>query len=124
MVVTTSIAGETGTPGMSVYSGAKAALRSFTRVFRRGAAAPAGSGSTRSARGSSGPRPWASPERPADDLAAFESEGAAITPMGRIGRPEEVAAAALFLAFDATFSTGIELPVDGGLAQQLETVPG
>ena len=123
VVVTTSIAGETGTPGMSVYSGAKAALRSFTRVFaaellprgiRVNAVSP---GFVRTpTMGIAGAS--------ADDLAAFESEGAAITPMGRIGRPEEVAAAALFLAFDATFSTGIELPVDGGLAQQLETVPG
>jgi len=37
--------------------------------------------------------------------------------MGRIGSADEVARAALFLAFDATFSTGVELPVDGGLAQ-------
>jgi NAD(P)-dependent dehydrogenase (short-subunit alcohol dehydrogenase family) len=60
----------------------------------------------------------------ADERAAFEREGATVTPMGRIGHPEEVARAALFLAFDATFSTGIELPVDGGLAQQLEVAPG
>ncbi|MFD0852691.1 hypothetical protein ACFQ07_10670 [Actinomadura adrarensis] len=37
--------------------------------------------------------------------------------MGRTGAPEEVAAAALFLAFEATFTTAVELPVDGGLAQ-------
>lgn len=37
--------------------------------------------------------------------------------MGRIGRPDEVATAALFLAADATFTTGVELAVDGGLAQ-------
>ena len=54
-----------------------------------------------------------------EELAAFEKEGNAITPMGRIGTPDEVARAALFLAFDATFTTGTELPVDGGLAQQL-----
>jgi NAD(P)-dependent dehydrogenase (short-subunit alcohol dehydrogenase family) len=32
-------------------------------------------------------------------------------------RPYEVARAVLFLAFDATFTTGAELPVDGGLSQ-------
>ena len=37
--------------------------------------------------------------------------------MKRHGSADEVARAALFLAFDATFTTGVELPVDGGLAQ-------
>ena len=35
--------------------------------------------------------------------------------MRRHGTPDEVARAALFLAFDATFTTGVELVVDGGL---------
>ncbi|WP_414641912.1 SDR family oxidoreductase [Amycolatopsis sp.] len=39
---------------------------------------------------------------------------AASIPMRRIGKPEEVARAALFLAFDATYTTGAELVVDGG----------
>jgi NAD(P)-dependent dehydrogenase (short-subunit alcohol dehydrogenase family) len=42
----------------------------------------------------------------------------ATTPMGRLGRPEEVAKAVLFLASDdSSFVTGIELFVDGGRAQ-------
>jgi hypothetical protein len=35
-------------------------------------------------------------------------------PIGRIGAPGEVAAACLYLAFEATFSTGLDLLVSGG----------
>jgi NAD(P)-dependent dehydrogenase (short-subunit alcohol dehydrogenase family) len=38
-------------------------------------------------------------------------------PMKRFGTAEELAKAVLFLAFDATFMTGVELPVDGGWSQ-------
>ncbi|MCT9081095.1 SDR family oxidoreductase [Streptomyces fulvoviolaceus] len=40
-----------------------------------------------------------------------------LPPLGRLGAAEEVARAALFLATDATFTTGARLPVDGGLGQ-------
>ena len=43
---------------------------------------------------------------------------AAMVPLGRFGQPEEIARPALFLASDdSTFVTGIELIVDGGMAQ-------
>jgi NAD(P)-dependent dehydrogenase (short-subunit alcohol dehydrogenase family) len=40
-----------------------------------------------------------------------------IIPMKRFGTSEEIAKAVLFLAFDATFTNGAELPVDGGWSQ-------
>lgn len=53
------------------------------------------------------------------ERAAFEELGDQITPMKRHGSPEEVAKAVIFLAFDATFTTGAKMSVDGGLGQGL-----
>jgi NAD(P)-dependent dehydrogenase (short-subunit alcohol dehydrogenase family) len=40
----------------------------------------------------------------------------AMVPMGRIGKPEEIASAAVFLASEeSSYISGIDLPVDGGL---------
>ncbi|GGX15570.1 hypothetical protein GCM10010383_51950 [Streptomyces lomondensis] len=55
----------------------------------------------------------------ADERAEFERQGGETTPLKRMGTGEEVAAAALFLAADATFTTNVEFPVDGGFAQGL-----
>jgi NAD(P)-dependent dehydrogenase (short-subunit alcohol dehydrogenase family) len=43
----------------------------------------------------------------------------ALTPMGRIGLPEEIAAGVVFLASDdASFVTGVAVPIDGGFTAQ------
>ncbi|MGN6535237.1 MAG: SDR family oxidoreductase, partial [Mesorhizobium sp.] len=48
---------------------------------------------------------------------AFADMMAKAIPLGRLGQPEELARAALFLASDAgSFVTGIDLRVDGGMA--------
>ena len=51
----------------------------------------------------------------ADEVAGFKSGITSRVPLGRIGRPEEIAAAVLFLAADATFITGEEIVAGGGL---------
>lgn len=52
------------------------------------------------------------------DPEEFFTQLERMIPMGRVGRPEEVADAAVFLASDeASYITGIELPVSGGLGQ-------
>ncbi len=48
----------------------------------------------------------------------FEKQLAGLIPLGRLGRPEELANSALFLASDdSSFITGVDLCVDGGLSQ-------
>lgn len=117
IIVTGSTASIKGAPAFSVYAASKAAIRSFARNWivdlkgtgiRVNVLAP---GST-STPGWHGLAP--SPEANREMIAAVE----AATPLGRLGAPEEIAAAALFLASDeSSFVSGIELFVDGGMAQ-------
>jgi NAD(P)-dependent dehydrogenase (short-subunit alcohol dehydrogenase family) len=52
---------------------------------------------------------------PEEEDAIWENAGSVGTPMGRVGRPEEIAAAIAFLASDdASFFTGATLVADGG----------
>ncbi|RDW61171.1 putative short chain dehydrogenase [Aspergillus mulundensis] len=114
IVFTTSVSAKQGIPGMATYSASKAAVNSLVqtlaaelagRQIRVNAVSP---GFVRTpTMGVSGVTP--------EDLVAFEEEGTKATPLGRIGTPEEVARAVVFLAFDATFTTATDLAVDGGL---------
>lgn len=123
IVFTTSIAGTSGTAGMAVYSASKAALTAFARVLAAELVARDIRVNTVSPGFIRTPT-MGTASSTAAERAAFEQEGDAITPMRRIGAPEEVARAVLFLAFEATFTTGSELFVDGGLGQQLHPPPG
>ncbi len=118
IVVTSSVADEGGEPGMSVYSATKAALRSFAsglaaellpRGIRVNVVSP-GFIDTPTA----GVAGMSDEER-----RAFHEVGNAITPMKRNGTAEEVARAVVFLAFEATYTTGAKLAVDGGLGQKI-----
>ena len=90
----------------------KAALRSMTRTFARELI----DRGIRVNAVSPGPIDTGILERsmPADAARQFLAEMRAANPMQRLGEPEEVAKAIAFLAFDATYTTGAELLVDGG----------
>jgi NAD(P)-dependent dehydrogenase (short-subunit alcohol dehydrogenase family) len=116
VVLTTSIANVKGMPGIAAYGAAKAALRSFARVL----AAELLPRGIRVNAVTPGPidTPIIDKQIPDKDAAAQRKEQArGMSPMKRFGTSEEIANAVLFLAFDATFTTGAELPVDGGLSQ-------
>ncbi len=111
IVLIGSIAGDIGTKGYGVYGATKAAVRSFTRTWAN-ELAPKG---IRVNVISPGPIDTAMMAAASQEVRDSLSS---MIPLGRMGRPEEVAAAALFLASDeSSFTTGAELAVDGGMAQ-------
>src|SRR5450830_1262325 len=57
------------------------------------------------------------PGQAKDAAAKMRGHASGMVPMKRFGTSAEIAKAVLFLAFDATFTTGAELPVDGGWSQ-------
>jgi len=117
IVLTSSVVGVMGLPGHSVYGATKAGVRSFARTWAaelkdRGIRVNVVS-----------PGATDTPIIDAQFTSARQAEAAKAafaeqTPLHRIGRPEELASAVLFLASDdSSFVTGIDLQVDGGLAQ-------
>lgn len=115
VILTSSVVGSKGFAGRSVYSATKAALRSFARTW------------TAELR-SRGIRVNVISPGPIDtpglrELSHRDGEGLSElfrdrVPLGRVGRPEDVASAVSFLASDdSSYVAGSELFVDGGLAQ-------
>jgi NAD(P)-dependent dehydrogenase (short-subunit alcohol dehydrogenase family) len=116
VILISSIAADKGIPGYGTYSASKAAVRSLVRTWT---AELIGSGIRVNA---ISPGPF---DTPIMDLQADTPEArqavratwAAGVPMKRLGRPDELASAALFLASDdSSYITGIDLIVDGGIA--------
>ena len=111
IILTGSVGSVKGTPGFWVYGATKAAIRNFVRAWTIEL------NDRRIRSNVLSPGPTETPlvgQQPADAIARIVST----IPMGRMGEPDEIAKAALFLASDdSSFVTGIELFVDGGRAQ-------
>ena len=104
--------------GLEVYGATKAALRNFARSWTLNARENGFRVNVLS------PGPIDTPiiDGQADyfgqDPVALRAQMSTLVPMGRLGRPEEIANGALFLASDeSSFMTGAELCIDGGMAQ-------
>lgn len=112
-----SIAGVKGIPGFAAYSATKAAVRSLARTLAA-ELAPRGIRVN-----SISPGPIETPifDRmglPAEEINGAKENFASLVPLGRFGKPEEVAAVAKFLAADGSgYVNGVDLSVDGGMAQ-------
>ena len=112
VILTGSIASAMAMPSLSVYSATKAAVRSFARSWildlkERGIRVNVLS-----------PGHTATPGL--DDLLDAKQQAAVVPqiPLQRLGTPDDLAKAAVFLASeDSAYITGIELTVDGGVAQ-------
>lgn len=111
IVLNGSVAGSKGFPGQSLYNASKAAVRSFARSWttdlkdrgiRVNVVSPSGT-ETRPMRSYLDARP------------GVEDMINQMVPLGRLGQPEEVARAVLFLASaESSYIAGVELFVDGG----------
>jgi NAD(P)-dependent dehydrogenase (short-subunit alcohol dehydrogenase family) len=117
IILNSSVANVMGLPAFGVYAAAKAAVRSFARGWTMEL-------KDRKIRVNSvSPGPIETPALEKAGLTPEQAEQAAAqfvtqVPLGRRGKPEELAAAVAFLASDdASYIAGIDLAVDGGMAQ-------
>lgn len=117
IILNTSWLNQVGTPGRAILSASKAAVRSFARTMsaelldrriRVNAVSP-GSIETPIHRGK---------DQTEEEFRAYVERVGTQVPLGRMGRPEEIAAAVLFLASDASsYMLGAEMVIDGGRSE-------
>jgi len=117
IILNASIAASKGMEAFSVYSATKAAVRSFARGWTTDLKA------RRIRVNAISPGPIDTPifgkmGLSDEQASGFKQALPSMVPLGRIGHPDDIAKAALFLASDdSSFISGIELTVDGGMAQ-------
>lgn len=113
IIFTGSTAGSKGGAGMSVYSATKAAVRSLARTLAA-ELAPRNIRVNVISPGVIETPILGKVGLTQEQLERWLESSKQRIPLGRIGQPKEVAATALYLAADATFTTGAELLVGGG----------
>ena len=121
VILNASTVAARGSDALGVYAAIKAGIRSFARTWaselrdRRIRVNSVSPGAT----DTPGIDTVARMVFPGPNAEAeFEAYQRSIVPMGRYGKPDEVANAALFLASDlSSFTTGADIPVDGGINQ-------
>jgi NAD(P)-dependent dehydrogenase (short-subunit alcohol dehydrogenase family) len=117
IILTSSVANVRGDLAFSAYAASKAAVR----CFARGWTVELKDRKIRVNSMSPGPIETPALENAgltADQVKQAAAQFASEVPLGRRGQPEEVAAAVAFLASDeSSYVTGVDLPVDGGMAQ-------
>ena len=117
IILNASIAGSKGMEAFSVYSATKAAIRSFARSWTVDLK------QRRIRVNAISPGPIDTPGYDnlgltGQQIEDFKKKVVNSVPLGRMGSPDEIAKAVLFLASDdSSFVSGIELFVDGGMAQ-------
>jgi len=118
IVINGSIVTIKGFPAFGVYAASKAALRSFARTWAvdlkdRKIRVNVVSPGTIITPGYKNELGFTD-----EQIEQFKAQAAATTPLGRVGMPDEIAKAVVFLASDdSSYVNGIELFVDGGAAQ-------
>ena len=117
IILNTSVVDDLGSPNTSAYAATKAALRSFART----AAAELVGRGIRVNTVAPGPivtQIFGRTGLPQEAIDDFAKGVLTKVPMKRFGQPEEVAGAVAFLASqDASYITGVEINVDGGMGQ-------
>lgn len=117
VILVSSVAGTKGVGGMTVYSAAKAAVRSLARTLTS-ELAPRGIRVNVLSPGPIETPIFGRMGIPEDQIGEAKEGFKGMVPLGRFGSPAEMASAALFLASgDSSYIAGVDLAADGGLAQ-------